>query len=146
MKTTNKIIMNYEPLPVEITQNGGHRYKQLGRNVDTAVYEQHGHHGQLLGYEVIRIKKQKATEMFGRKYPAKEVYPCSEDWGTLAFTVNTLERADEVARSLSKSPRKAISSPCIAQRSAISSIHGSGQREKEVQAKFRKLTKTKQPK
>jgi hypothetical protein len=81
MKTTNKIIMNYEPLPIEITQNGGHRYKQLGRNVDTAVYEQRGHYGQLLGYEVIRIKKQKAAEMFGRKYPAKEIYPCSEDWG-----------------------------------------------------------------
>ena len=111
----------YEPLAIEITQNGGHCYRQVGRNDDTAVYEQLGHYGQLLGYEVIRIKKQDACRMFGKDYPAKELYPSSEDWGSLAFTVNTLKRANEVAKGLSKGSWKGISTPLVASGKAISS-------------------------
>jgi len=58
--------------------------------------------------------------MFGKDYPAKELYPCSEDWGTLAFTTNSLEKAMAYAQSLSKrvetARQKAISSTRIRQR------------------------------
>jgi hypothetical protein len=37
-------------------------------------------------YEVFRIKIQKATEMFGRTYPRKEVYPGNECFGLWAWT------------------------------------------------------------
>jgi hypothetical protein len=81
----------YEQLPVEIIQNGGHRYKQAWRDSDYAIYMQYGHYGQLLGFEVIQIKRQKAKHLFGRDYPPKELYPTSEDWGTFGKTVNSLE-------------------------------------------------------
>ena len=40
--------------------------------------------------------------MFGKMYPAREIYPCSEDWGKLAVSVCNLERAMTVAQELSK--------------------------------------------
>jgi hypothetical protein len=109
----------YQKLPLELTQNGGHKYVQVWRDDHAAVYEQHNAI-RLLGYEAITIKKQEAKSMFGKDYPAKELYPCSEDWGTLAFTTNSLEKAMAYAQSLSKrvetARQKAISSTRIRQR------------------------------
>ena len=47
--------MNYEPLPIEITQNGGHHYRQKWRDDYAAVYEQQNPFGAFLGYEAIAI-------------------------------------------------------------------------------------------
>ena len=70
--------MSYEPLPLEITQNGGHHYSQIWRDDYAAVYEQRNPFGAFLGYEVIAVKRQEPCRVFGRQYPAKEIYPCSE--------------------------------------------------------------------
>ena len=106
----------YQKLPLELTQNGGHRYVQVWRDDHAPVYEQHNAI-RLIGYEAITIKKQEAKSVFGKDYPAKELYPCSEDWGTLAFTTNSLEKAIGYAQSLSKrvetACQKAISSARI---------------------------------
>ena len=39
-------------------------------------------------YEVFVVKKSKATEMFGRHYPDREVYPGNEDFGYTAWCYN----------------------------------------------------------
>jgi hypothetical protein len=45
--------MSYEPLPIEITQNGSHHYRQLWRDDHAAVYQQRNAFGAFLGYEAI---------------------------------------------------------------------------------------------
>lgn len=94
--------MKYQPLAVDIVQNGGHHYHQAWRDKDCAVYEQRGHYNQLLGYEAIVIKRQEAQFMFGKWYEAKELYPTSEDWGSLAVTKNDFGEAKEAALQLAK--------------------------------------------
>ena len=94
--------MNYEPLPLEITQNGGHHYCQVWRDDYAAVYEQRNPFGAFVGYEAIAIKRQEPCRVFGRHYPAKELYPCSEDWGKLAISTSDLDRAMAGAREYSK--------------------------------------------
>jgi hypothetical protein len=93
--------MKYEPLPIEITQNGGHHYRQVWRDEYTAVYEQRNAFGASIGYEAIAIKRQEADRVFGRQYPAKEIYPCSEDWGKLAISTSDLDRAMAAAKNFS---------------------------------------------
>jgi len=93
--------MSYESLPIEITQNGGHHYRQIWRDDRAAVYEQRNAFGAFLGYEAIAIKRQEACRAFGRQYPAKELYPSSEDWGKLAVSVSDLDRAMDAAREFS---------------------------------------------
>lgn len=92
----------YEPLPIEITQNGGHHYRQIWRDEHAAVYEQRNPFGAFIGYEAIAIKWQKPCRVFGRLYPAKEIYPCSEDWGKLAISTSDLDRAMDAAREYSR--------------------------------------------
>ena len=94
--------MNYEPLPLEITQNGRHHYRQVWRDDYAAVYEQRNALGAFLGYEAIVIKRQEQCRVFGRHYPAKELYPCSEDWGKLAISTSDLDRAMDAAREFSR--------------------------------------------
>src|SRR6516165_11354456 len=131
--------MNYEPLPLEITQNGGHHYSQIWRDDYAAVYEQRNPFGAFLGYEVIAIKRQEACRVFGRQYPAKEIYPCSEDWGKLAISVSDLDRAKDAAREFSKrrekrlleTPQKGADSSRIAQGRPAASNVGTGDTAKD---------------
>ena len=94
--------MNYEPLPTEITQNGGHRYHQVWRDDHAAVYEQRNAFGAFLGYEAIAIKRAAPCHAFGKDYPARELYPCNEDWGKLAISVSDLDRAMDAAKHFSQ--------------------------------------------
>ncbi len=94
--------MKYQPLPKKITQNGGHHYEQVWRDEHAAVYKQFGAFGQFIGYEAIAIKKTEPSEVFGKKYPAREVYPGNEEWGKLAISVSDLDRAKEAAQNFSK--------------------------------------------
>jgi hypothetical protein len=94
--------MNYEPLPIEITQNGGHHYRQVWRDDYAAVYEQRNPFGAFLGYEAIAIKREEPCHAFGKDYPARELYPCSEDWGKLAISVSDLDRAMDSAKEYSE--------------------------------------------
>ncbi len=65
--------MNYELLPIEITQNGGHHYSQVWRDDHAAVDEQRNAFGAFLGYEAIAIKRAAPCHAFGRDYPAREL-------------------------------------------------------------------------
>jgi hypothetical protein len=100
--------MSYEPLPLEITQNGGHHYHQKWRDDYAAVYEQRNAFGAFLGYEAIAIKRQEPCRVFGRRYPAKELYPCSEDWGKLAISTSDLDRAMDAAKEYSKRAKQSL--------------------------------------
>jgi len=46
-----------------------------------------------IGFEVIVIQKQKEHERFDQIFPAKELYPSSETWGTYGHTFCTLNGA-----------------------------------------------------
>jgi hypothetical protein len=100
--------MNYQPLPLEVTQNGGHHYRQIWRDDCAAVYEQRNPFGAFLGYEAIAIKRQEPCRVFGRQYPAKEIYPCSEDFGRLAISTPDLDRAIDAAREYSERAKQSL--------------------------------------
>jgi hypothetical protein len=102
--------MKYQPLPIEITQNGGHHYRQVWRDEYAAVYEQRNAFGPFIGYEAIAIKRQEADCVSGRQYPAKEIYPCSEDWGKLAISTSDLDRAMDAAKNFSKRVKQDLKS------------------------------------
>jgi hypothetical protein len=89
--------MSYAPLPTEITQN-----RQVWRSEYAAVYEQRNAFGAFLGYEAIAIKRAEPCHAFGKDYPAREIYPCAEDWGTLAISTSDLHRAMDAAKHFSK--------------------------------------------
>jgi hypothetical protein len=93
---------HYEPLPIKITQNGGHHYRQVWRDQYSAVYEQRNGFGAFLGYEAIAIKRADACHVFGKDYPARELYPCNEDWGRLAISTSDLDRAMDAAKQFSQ--------------------------------------------
>src|SRR5262245_27741414 len=84
---------SYKPLATDFTL-GGFSYRQIAREGDVAVYEQRWNHSPKVCYEVVHIQRRE-TEMFpsGRSYPAREVYPASETWGTYGFTVTDLDAA-----------------------------------------------------
>lgn len=107
-QVTRSSAEKYQPLAIEITQNGGHHYRQVWRDDFAAVYEQRNAFGAFIGYEAIAIKRQEACRVFGRQYPAKEIYPCSEDWGKLAISVSDLDRAMDAAREFSRRREKRL--------------------------------------
>ena len=94
--------IQYEPLSIQITQNGGHHYRQVWRDDYAAVYEQRNRFGAFLGYEAIAIKRADACHVFGKDYPSRELYPCSEDWGRLAISTSDLDRAMDSAKHFSQ--------------------------------------------
>ena len=119
--------MNYEPMPLEVTQNGGHRYRQIWRDDYAAVYEQRNAFGAFVGYEAIAIKRQEAGRVFEKHYPAKEIYPCPEDWGKLAISTSDLDRAMDAAREFSKRAEQSLKTR---QKAAVSSRIHHGRRGK----------------
>jgi len=101
-----------EKLPLEINK-GAFIYRQNIRKGKYAIYEQilkrvdcpmpgEPKKNVLIAYEVIQIKRQKATEFFGRSYPAKEIYPCSNDWQTYAWTFKELRSALDKFKTLTQ--------------------------------------------
>jgi hypothetical protein len=67
--------------------------RQLERDGRVALYALYGANGLLYGFEVVLIRVRKAGEVFGKAYPEREVYPSSEDWGTLAWSYGRTDRA-----------------------------------------------------
>jgi hypothetical protein len=86
-----------------IVGHSDHELRQVWRDEIHAVYEHYGSYGQFIGWEAIRIKKQKARKAFGKSYPNREVYPGAEDFGRYALSVGAqydLEYAIEKAKTL----------------------------------------------
>jgi hypothetical protein len=84
---------SYEPLAITFTLCG-FTYRQIAREGAWAVYEQRWHGSENVCYEVIRIRRVEATTFpGGRSYPAREVYPSSEQWRQHGWTVLTRDAA-----------------------------------------------------
>ncbi len=95
-------IADSDRLPL-IVGYSSHQLKQLWRDETHAVYKHFGDYGQFIGWEAIKIKKEKARMAFGKHYPNREVYPSAEDFGRYALSVGAaydLEYAIEKAKSL----------------------------------------------
>jgi hypothetical protein len=99
------IVFNMETLKERFRKNGLD-YRLLDRNDSYALYEltykdQVG--SAIVGYEVDRIRIQKAHTMFGRTYPDAEVIPGNEEFGmdgselvrSKSFFPQELDRAEE---------------------------------------------------
>ena len=82
-----------ELLSKEVKTNSS-AYHQLKRQDDVGLYEQRIN-GRLTAYEVIIIHIMKARELFGKKYPKKEVYPKSSQWGEYRWTFSKIEKAEQ---------------------------------------------------
>jgi hypothetical protein len=84
-------------------QESGFAFRQIDRDGDVAIYEKQwlGKVDAAIGYEVIVIQRKPAQTLFGRKYPAREVYPASARWGEQGWTLTTRERALEKAHEVS---------------------------------------------
>ena len=87
-------------LPKEFKKNG-YFYKQVERADKKAIYSQYCNNVPI-AYEVIkiRIRPAKYSQFLNRQLEEREVYPSDEDWGTLAWTVKTWERATERYNSI----------------------------------------------
>lgn len=82
-----------DTVPQKFTSNG-YDYVQVRRDGKRAIFEQR-RKGTVIAWEVVEIKQLPATTIFGKAYPEREGYPSNEDWGTLAWSCSTLERALE---------------------------------------------------
>jgi hypothetical protein len=66
---------------------------QLKRVGNVAIYQQ-TKKKQATAFEVVIIRRRKASTAFGKNFPATEYYPHNEDWGTYGFTYRGLEDAE----------------------------------------------------
>jgi len=74
------------PLPLEVGHSD-HKCQQVWRDNTHAVYQHFGSHGQFIGWEAILITVAPAARIFGKDYPAREVYPSNEGFGRYALSV-----------------------------------------------------------
>ena len=81
-----------QKLPEQLTRVGN-QYQLFKRGNQTLVYAEVNSEGKHLAYEVFQIKIQKAGEMFGKWYPARERFPGSEAFGKWAWSYSTMEAA-----------------------------------------------------
>lgn len=94
-------------LDTEIRTNN-HHYKLLRRSEEVALYRQfHPESGQLVGYELFKIKTRPLEIISGKEYPEREVYATNADWGKTAWTLScklseeeALERFEEYVKEL----------------------------------------------
>lgn len=74
----------YDSLPDVVTELPvgipGMSAKLVARNKHKAIYYRWDD-----VWEVFRIKKSKVSIVFGKEYPAREVYPGNEDFGSTAW-------------------------------------------------------------
>jgi hypothetical protein len=76
-------------------RRGGFQYRQIARERNAAIYEQHwtGCAESSVCYEVIRIRRREGFQIGGRFVEAAEHYPRSEAWGTDGFTLTDKDTA-----------------------------------------------------
>ena len=105
-----KKAISYEPLKAEFGHDG-FRYRQIAREGDYAIYEQAwtGRPNPSVCYEVVVIryrdaKTQTMPDGNDVHFPAREVYPSSEDWGTYGWTVLTRDAAFDKLAALRRQP------------------------------------------
>jgi hypothetical protein len=92
---------HFRPLPKEF-RHGGFSYRQIAREGDAAIYEQHwaGCPDPAICFEVIRVKRSQGFEIAGRFVEPAEIYPNSQAWGVGAFTLTDKDAAFAKLREL----------------------------------------------
>ena len=71
----------------EILTNG-HIYRLIERTESKAIYSQHTKDGELVGYEVFKIRIGKQAVMpNGVEIPERELFPKENDFGITAFAI-----------------------------------------------------------
>lgn len=78
-------------IPLEYKKNG-FTYNLNYRDNLVAIYSQ-SDEGRRIAFEVMEIIQAPAGEVFGNPVPEREVLPGTNQWGSKAFTVYTLEQA-----------------------------------------------------
>lgn len=74
---------------------GRRSYSQIKRQGDVALFEISEPKWKSPGYEVIIVQKNKPRVFpSGKKYPARESYPPSEQWGKQGWSPDTSEAAE----------------------------------------------------
>jgi hypothetical protein len=86
-----KTLQNIKYLPHFLHKNR-FLYTLVSRGQRSCIYMQHVS-AKTKCFEVFLIKTRPAKELFGKKYPAREVFPANEDFGYTAWSCNTLDRA-----------------------------------------------------
>lgn len=82
-----------KPLPINYSKNG-YNFSLISRNGDIATYSQADpDSGRIVAYEVFQVKKNKERTIAGKLIPPSESTPSNEEWGTLGFTVHTIQEA-----------------------------------------------------
>lgn len=85
--------MKYVPLVTQFKSKGW-TFRQVQREKDFAIFHREGPVGTEPHLEVIIVGKQGPREQFGQVFPAKEVYPGDEKWGTEGWTYLNKESAE----------------------------------------------------
>lgn len=101
-----------ERLKTFFTKNG-YTYRQIDRTEHAAIYQQ-STGKETYGYEVIEIEVLEPGERFGKMYPERENYPPSEKWGTLGWTVGTIERANQLMQEIELKVKQRIENKQVA--------------------------------
>src|SRR5260370_37243972 len=83
----------YKPLPIRF-RRGGFNNRQICREGDFAIYRQTWKGNEHSAtFELIRIRRRDGFQIDGRFVEPAEVYPNSEAWGVVGFTLTDKEAA-----------------------------------------------------
>jgi hypothetical protein len=81
-------------LKKSFTKNG-FLFEQVERTGNVAIYRQTKPGQAWERFEVGRIRQNATYDAFGKHFEASESWPRSEEWGISAFTLTTLEEAQQ---------------------------------------------------
>ncbi len=100
MKLTEprKVVGGYLVLPLEFSEKG-FNFKQISRQGDVAIYGR-AKDKTKPHFEVIVIKRHESYTIAENTIEAAEMYPSSEQWGTTAWSYNTIEEANKRFKTL----------------------------------------------
>lgn len=103
MKTEEeRIVRNgYLVLPKKFAANS-FIFTLVKRSGNVAIYQKDKPEYKC-GFEVIKINTHNGYEIAGNKIEPSEVYPSSEQWGTLGFTYTDIKDAEKRFNILNKS-------------------------------------------
>lgn len=92
--------MEYKKLK-EKFRSRGFDYEQECREGDLAIYKQTTPDGTIR-WETIRIRRHNGYTIAGHTFPPAEMYPPSRAWGSLGWTLMTLEDAKKKMEEIQK--------------------------------------------
>jgi len=90
------------PVPLaKIVRRARMLYREIWRQDGAAIYCAKGE-GDRIEYEVFEVQILRAGEFNGRRYPLREGFPSSSEWGQLGFTYTNNSHRNPLAAALAK--------------------------------------------